>query len=217
MSLKGDNYETAEEIRFRLEGTIVLYNEKPVWISRVQAPDGEDRKEIARVFFYDLPWAGKVGAKETRKYLSSRNFDLTPFKMGYMNHGGQATFVARTPVRQNKQGLSQATALFTNVKGVKSEIMNFTTMIQSQGFVDMVDGKFPDFKAAGELLDNKGVTSVAISRSFAFVIDHDFQMLLMLHKGVKCGIAMKGARALQVPPKFLFLREEMEEHRIPIA
>ena len=221
MSLKGDKYETAEEVRFRLENTVVLYDGKPVYISRVNVPEPEDRKEIARVYFFDLPLMGgrgKVGeGKETRKYLSSKNFDLAPFKMGYMNHGGQATFVSRAPVRQNRQGLSNGTAVFTNVKGQRSEVVDFNTMIRSEGFVDMVNGKYPDFKTAGDMLGDKDISSVAVSRSFAFNIDHDLQALVLVHKGVKCGLALKGDKALRIPPKFHFLREEMEDHRIPIV
>lgn len=217
MSLKGDKYETADEVRFRLEHTVVSYDGDPVYITRVNAPAaGKEEGDVARVFFQPLPIERPEG-KEVRKYLSSKKFDLAPFKMGYMNHGGNAIFVSRTPVRQNKQGLSAGTALYTNVRGQRCEAFGFNHMTKAPGFVDMVKGVFPSFKEAGDMLGDKGVTSVAISRSFAFVIDHDFEMLLMIHKGVKCGIAMKGARALQVPPKFLFLREEMEDHRIPVA
>ena len=220
MSLKGDKYETTEEVKFRLENTVVMYDGEPVYIVRVNMPEAEDRKEIARVYFVPLPLLGGKGdrnAKEVRKYLSSRNFDLTPFKMGYFNHNGEATFVARNPVRQNKQGLSQNTCTFTDCRGKGSQNMNFNEMVRSQGFADMIAGRFPSFKEAGDMLGNKEHSSVAISRSFAFWIDHDLESLLLMHKGIKCGIAMKDDRALKVPPKFHFLREEMEDHRIPLA
>lgn len=219
MSLKGDKYETAEETKFRLENTVVLYDGKPVYITRVGAVGAEDKKEIARVFFWELPLPkGRApGQGETRKYLSSRNFDLAPFKMGYINHNGEAIFVARLPVRQQRQGLCPNTCTFSNVLGHPSKVMDFATMINSQGFVDMIEGKYPTFKDAGELLGDKKTSSIAISRSFAFVIDNDLEALYLSHKGVKCGLALKNDRALKVPPKFHFLREEMEECHIPLA
>ena len=220
MSLKGDKYETVDEVKSRLEGTVVLYQDDPVYITRVSMPDAEDRKEIARVFFVPLPLGKegliKGGGKEVRKYLSSKHFDLAPFKMGYMNHNGEATFVSRAPVRQYKQGFSQTTAVFTDCRGRKSERIGFANAIREQGFLDMVKGKFPDFKTAGDMLGDKEVSSVALSRSFCFIVDHDLEALLLLHKGVKCGIAMKGDKGLKVAPKFAFLREEMEDHRIPL-
>lgn len=217
MSLKGDKYENAEEVNFRLKDTVVLYDGKPVYIVRVNMPEDEDRKEIARVFFYDLPLVNRGANKETRKYLSSKKFDLAPFKMGYMNYNGSAVFVSRSPIRQNRQGLSQAVTTFTDCKGRRYEDINFNTMCHSQGFVDMVNGVYPNFKDAGELLGDKETSSIAVSRTFAFVIDHDLEALLLMHKGVRCGIALKDDKALKIPPKFHFLREEMEDHRIPLG
>jgi hypothetical protein len=215
MSLKGDKYETTEEVKFRLENTVVTYDGQPVYISKVHVPDAEDKGEIARVYFYDLPLKG-AGQKETRKYLSSKKFDLAPFPMGYVNHNGQAFFVARTPVRQNKQGLAQGTTIITDIRGQKAAL-SLNDLLRSQGFCDMIAGKYPSFKEAGESLGNKENSSIAISRMFAFVIDHDLEALYLLHKGIKCGLALKNDRALKVPPKFHFLKEEMEECRIPLA
>lgn len=218
MSLKGDKYETTEEVKFRLEQTVVLYDKEPVYITRVNLPEMEDKGEIARVYFIPLPINLVAGnGKEVRKYLSSKNFDLAPFKMGYFNHKGEATFVSRNPIRQNRQGLCQNITSFTDCRGKPSQTMNFVTMVGSPGFIDMFNGKYPSFEEAGELLENKGTSSVAVSRSFAFIIDHDLEALLLMHKGIKCGIALKGDKVLKVPPKFHFLREEMEEHRIPIS
>lgn len=222
MSLKGDKYETTEEIRFRLEGTVVSYDNRPVYISRVQVPDIEDEKEIARVFFFELPYGGIVkrgvpAPKETRKYLSSKKFDLTPLKLGYFNYLDQAVFASRAPVRQNKQGLCRNTCTFTDPRGRRDDGMNFETAIGAEGFVNMIDGKYPSFKEAGDMIGDKAMSSVAVSRSFAFVIENDLDALILVHKGLKCGIALKGDKALKIPPKFHFLKEEMEACRIPLA
>lgn len=223
MSLKGDKYETAEEVRARLEHTVVMYDGQPVYISKCQVPeDMAEKDEIARVFFYELPVLPGGRAKETRKYLSSKKFDLAPPKMGYMNFnvpgdGNRAIFVQRAPLRQYKQGLCQAVVTYTDPRGRRDEHINFNMMIADQGFVDMLAGKYPDFKQAGEMLGDKAQDSVAVSRSFAFVVENDLDCLIMVHKGLKCGLALRGDKALKIPPKFHFLREEMEACRIPIA
>jgi len=222
MSLKGDKYETWEEINFRLTKTVVLYDGKPVYITQVSMPD-DGGKEIARVHFVELPYKmdryeeGVGKQAQQRKYLSSRNFDLAPFKMGYMNYKGEALFVSRNPVRQNRQGLSAEATVITDVKGKPSAALRFSAMISSDGFVDMFSGKYPDFKDVGGMLGDKENSSVAVSRTFAFVIDHDLEALLLMHKGTKCGIALKDDKALRLPPKYHFLRQECEEFRIPLA
>ena len=222
MSLKGDKYETSEEVRFRLEGTVVLYDGDPVYISRVRVPEGEN--EIARVYYHELPLKrpgfgnedleGQAGG--IRKYLSSKKFDLAPFKMGYMNYQGNAVFVSRTPVRQNKQGLAQHNTVFNDTRGRATDLLTFSRMIKCQEFVDMIKGKYPSFKEVGELLGKDDVSSVAISRSFAFLIDHDLEALVLIHKGTKCGIALKDDKGLKIPEKYKFLCEEMEDHLIPL-
>lgn len=215
MSLKGDTYEEIDEVKTRVEGSIVLYDGRPVYITKVGYPEAGDDKEIARVYFRQLPYVGGRDGGETRKYLSSKKFDLAPFKMGYINYGRDAYFLARTPVRQYKQGLSGATLTSTDVMGKKVPL-SFADLIQKQAFVDMFDGKYPSFRDAGELLGEEKNNSVAISRTFAFTLDHELEALYLLHKGVKCGLAYKKDRGIRVPPKFNFLREEMEESRIPI-
>lgn len=219
MSLKGDKYETLEEINFRLQNTVVLYDGKPVYITKVRDPEEDVGKEIARVYFVELPYGGKnvLNGKETRKYLSSKNFDLAPFKMGYFNIDGKAIFATRNPVRQNQQGLSSRTLKLTDIRGRMPEDIGFNMVLGCQGFVDMVNGKFPDFKDVGALLGDKDQHSVAVSRSFALAIDHDLEALLLMHKGIKCGIALKDDKAMRLPPKFHFLRHEAEECRIPLA
>jgi hypothetical protein len=218
MSLKGDKYETHEEIQFRLNNTVVMYDGKPVYITQVRQPEDLEEangKEIARVFFSELPYNGR--GKEERKYLSSRKFDLSPFKMGYVNYKGEALFCSRKPIRQNQQGLSAKTLSITDIKGRVSDNASFGNLIAHQSFADMVAGKYPGFAEVGDMLENKESSSVAVSRCFAFLIDHDLEALLLMHKGTKCGLAMKGDKALRLPPKYHFLREEAEECRIPLA
>lgn len=240
MSLKGDKYENQEEVRLRLENSVVLYDNSPVYITRCGFPEKEDgKKDVARVFFIPLPLAGKrpggkariVGydefdgpifekgpeLKETRKFLSSRKFDLSPFKMGYFNHKGKAYYVSRAPVRQYKQGLTAKNCTIVDVKGKPVRDITFDLMLRTEGFVDMVNGKYPSFKQAGAMLGDEEQSSVAVSRTFAFVIDHELDSLFLLHKGIRCGMALKDDRAIRVPGKFQFLKEEMEDCRIPIA
>lgn len=215
MSLRGDNYETAEEVRFRLEDTVVLYDNRPVYITRVAGGEDnvvEGKKEIARVFIRKLPIEAKD--KETRKFLSSRKFDLTPFKMGYMNYKKSAVFVSRRPIRQNRQGLSSGNVSYTLWDGNRAEI-DFIDLIGSEDFVKMIDGVYPDFNEAREMLESGEFNSVAVSRSFAFVNDHDVDARFIIHKGTKCGIAMPDDKAVRIARKYHFLKEELANHGIP--
>jgi hypothetical protein len=215
MSLKGDKYETAEEIRFRLENTIVLYEGLPVFITKTRRGDElVDDKDISRVYFQKMPF--KRGQKEERRYLSSKKFDLKPFPMGYFNSEGKALYASRRPVRQNKQGLS-ANTLIIDDDGRQRGGFGFEDIIRDQGFCDMILGVYPSFKDAGDIIDKDGCNSVAISRAFALAMDDDLGALILKNRGVSCGLAFKGDRGFRLAPKYHFLKEELEEHKIPIV
>lgn len=217
MSLKGDKYETVDEVTTRLKDSIVMYDGKPVYITRISHADPDDEDKISRVFFRELPYGNNVQAKEQRKFLSSKKFELATPRLGYFNHEGQAVFVSRIPVRQYQQGLTKKTASVCDVVGNIHQQIGFTTMVGSQGFVDMIAGKYPSFQDVGDMIDDKENSSVALSASFAFRLDHDLDALILMNKGTRCGLALKGDKALKIPQKFHFLRQELEECRIPLA
>ena len=212
MSLRGDKYENAEEVRFRLEGTVVLYDGKPVYITKVNNTLGDDAFEIARVFFRPVPYEARD--KETRKYLSSRKFSLEPFKMGYMNTDKEVVYLSRAPVRQQRQGLCQQNLSITDVFGDKSKNHDFSTVIRSKGFSDMVEGLYPCYDKALEMLRDR--TSVALSNIFALAYDPDFSIMYLLNRGTKCGASFMGEK-MRIPDKFKFLREEMNACNIPLG
>lgn len=215
MSLKGDKYETMEEVTTRLKDSVVMYDGKPVYITRVSFPEPDEPEDkISRVFFRELPYNNN---KEQRKFLSSKKFELATPRLGYFNSYGQAVFVSRAPVRQYQQGLTKKTASLYDCHGKPLRDMDFLGMVKAQGFVDMINGKYPSFQEAGDMIGDMDNSSVALSTSFAFRVDHDLDALLLLHKGTRCGLALKGDKALKIPQKFHFLRQEMEECRIPLA
>lgn len=214
MPLTGSSYETLDEISFRLNNTVVLYENKPVYITKIAGP-AETEDEIARVYFHELPLGGAV-KRETRKFLSSRKFDLRPFRMGYMNFKSEAVFLSRTPIRQNRQGLGADNVLLYDFKGELKNNLSFRDVLYSKGFVDMVKNLYPDFPKARDLLKNNDATSVAVNRAFSFVKDDQLDVCVLLYKNSKCGLLLDDEKGVRVPPKFHFLRNEMEEHYIPI-
>jgi hypothetical protein len=207
MSLKGDKYESAEEVERRLNGTVVLYEGKPVVINAVEMPQAGDDDAIARVYFYELPQ--KPGAKRVRKFLSSRKFDLAPFKMGYCNYNGAAVYVTRNPVRQGRQGLASGVTSFKSIDDTPIRLP-FELVTASQAFADMVAGVYPSLKEAIPLIEGK-IESVALSRAFALELDDELDLFIIRHKGKRCGIVLRDRGIVQLSRKYTFLKEELKE------
>ncbi len=213
MSLKGDKYETAEEITARLLNSVVIYDGQLVHINDVSLPGAVDGKEIARVHFTPLPLKGD---KPVRKYLSSRKFDLTPFKMGYLNYYGRAILFVRKPARQYKQGLCSANVSAYEITGQSLNRAAVEDILNGQALVDLYNNKYPSFESVAEF-KNKEISSVALSKNFAVAFDHDLEVMFLYRGTTKCGLAFRGDKTIRVPEKFKYLREELVADNIPVA
>lgn len=235
MSLKGDKYETVEEVQMRIDSSVVLYRDEPVFITRCRVP--ERGNEVSHVYFRPLPYKpqeaqlrqkmifdnegnlihaepekedGNKEPKEVRKYLSSRHFDLSAFPMGYFNFEGKAFRATRNPFRQYKQGLSARTAAFYATVGDDRAPINFNQALGCQGFKDMIVGNYLSKAAALQLLQGKDVESVALSRSFAIYRDRDLGIVCVAHKGSPCGV-LGDDGTVKFSDKYSFLKEEFQE------
>lgn len=215
MTLRGDKYETLEEITTRLKGSVVIYDGDPVYVVDVGQVGPGDPADVARVYIAPLPiLPGKEYTKEMceRKFITSKKFDLRPFKMGFMNYEGEAVYLSRIPQRQYTQGLKNNTLRAAMPSG--KPFKGFGSVVTAQAFVDCIKGKYPSIQEAMRT----GASSVALSRDFAFTRDEDLNLLILNYKDVKCGTKDMDSGhevGFRLSPKFKFLKESLEQARIP--
>lgn len=211
MSLKGTEYETVEEANMRLSSTVVLYEGEPVYITEVRQLNEDDAKnEIYRVYSTPLPY--RRDARAERKLISSGKFDLSPFRMGFMNFGGHAYYLSRNTARQNRQGLSERS--LTIVGPPDQPPIRLSNIISEQEFVDMIKGKYPSMEEAVKMLQQPEYNAVAVSREYALKKDTDLDGLIILyHKDAKVGF-MAGTKSFKLSKKFHFLKEQLKERNI---
>lgn len=215
MSLKGDKYETLEEIKQRIQNSIVMYDGAPVYISDVTSGLDEVKDpQIARVFFVELPYG--ANKQRQRKYLSSKKFDLATPPLGYANLGDSkdVVYFSRAPVRQYQQGLTQQ--VLKAVAYGKGQInFDFVRLISDSGFTNMLLGKYPCLKEASDGLGTGQLKSVALSKRFALTRNEDLDLDVVIHSDNFCGIIVNGR--VKISNKFKFLKQEAEEVKIPLA
>lgn len=136
-----------EYAKSRLEGTVVSYNDRPVLVSSV----GSDGVEINN--FYNGESLGVVELGD---------LDFTPFKLGFVNHRGIATYLARVPKRDNwKQGMRE-----NNVRALYGADSN--TLAKRKIF-DTIVGNFPSYEDACS--GCAGASSIAWDRDWALSSD----------------------------------------------
>jgi hypothetical protein len=206
-------YEGVDDARMRLRHTVVLYKRQPVYITEIN--QGTD-DEIFRVYFNELPLvSGRRGrgleddeeGGNKRKFISSKHFDIAPFRMGYVNRPTNtgAFYCSRLPCRMQKQGLCEE-----NFVGIDNfgGIVPFGTFYSCKETLAMVEGRYPSFDVALKALNK--ITAVAFSRDFCLVKDTVIPDLIYLyHKGNKVGMYNSGKTSLGAD--FKCLRESLNE------
>jgi hypothetical protein len=209
-------YETVDDARMRLKNTVVLYKGVPHLIRDINRGEGDD---IFRVLSVPLPvkidGLGRVvvpEGEEQRKFISSKHFDIAPFKVGYVNVKTGAFYVTRLPNRIQKQGFCSENFKATDVKGSQ---ISFTKLISYPEFVDTVNGVFPTFQQALKALDKTSL--IAFSRDFAVSRDLILpdRMCHIHHKGSRVGIKLDGVVVLG--KNFLCLKESLAELGVQVS
>lgn len=214
-------YETLEEAEMRLNSTVVLYDGEPVYVSRIaSAAPGDPKPDIFRVYAQPLPMdklEGPNPREQFRKFISSKKFDLSTFKMGFMNKDGKIYYCSRKPRRQYKQGISNNTLCCEEVTaGPVNPYMDprpnlqLSKLIYERCFVDMIKGVYPTFQDAVKLLENDDTSAVAFSREYALVKDTDLDGLFYLyHKQDKVGFILNDQ--INLAKKMKCLKEALVE------
>lgn len=211
-------YETLEEAEMRLNGTVVLYDGEPVYVNRIAtAAPGDPKQDIFRVYARPLPLDKKEEGKgeEFRKFISSKKFDLSTFKMGFMNRNGKIYYCSRAPKRQYKQGISTNTLVCDPVDKNDFEYHQkgsprLTHLIYEQCFADMVRGIYPSFEEAMKLLLEEETNAVAFCREYALSKDKDLDGLIYLyHKTNKVGFILN--EQVNLAKKMRCLKETLVE------
>ena len=180
------NKYRGQDIRSRLENTIIRYNGKPF----LCGVDGET------IILYDLI----SRAVMHRKNPDDPGLDVSSIDLGYMNleiPRKCAVYLRRNPVRQYRQGVDlraldyEALTLPKHGFGVSYEYMN------CQGFIDSYNGKFPTFKKAIAMITVEGWYSVALSKDIAILRDND--VFKVNFKGNEVGWGRIGTNKVLVP------------------
>jgi len=226
-------YENPDDARMRLRNTVVLYKKTPVLIQDVVRGEGKGEDDILRVLFTELPVnnrrpqnkAGfpvedpfvrigeRVKAAEAmqKKYISSKYFDIAPFKLGYVNRKNDPFYCTRLPNRIQKQGLcSENFKAFSNF----GPFVDFNTFLNCPETPAMIAGDYPSFDRAVDLIEQ--CSAVAFSRDFCLVKDEVISALIYLYyKGKKVGLFDKNK--INLGKKFECLKESLEEIKIEVG
>lgn len=158
-------YERQEDIRARLEGTIIRYEDDPILVTGNEGFD---------IFISYLSGTKKelVSIKD-----SKLNFKAVP--LGYVNYRGRAYYLHRIPQRRWKQGLSAA--------GVYSVTPNAPIEnLLRKPLVATIKGIYCSYDKALSDIQNKTMVSIAFNRVIA-IRKEDLGNIKLEYKGTEVG------------------------------
>lgn len=136
-------YETYKDLSDRLDGTICRYGGKVVYVRVSMAENDEDEP---LVYLYEWPHSDKLFMQIDP---NDPLFDISLIDLGYMNYiydnKNIVLYPYRSASKKYKQGTSMGYCYTKNIDGTHSDYGSQS--MQSQGFVDMVNRKYPPLAA----------------------------------------------------------------------
>lgn len=154
-------YKTFKDLSDRLSGTICRYDGQVVYVHVDQKMhvEPEPRYETI-VTIYEWPdTEKKIGVIDPE----DPKFDISLIEVGYFNYlfkeKNLAVYAFRSTRKQWKQGMSASQVYLKGIDGAPANVGS--SSLQSMGFVDSIDGRFPDIS----ILDS--VSEAALSQELA--------------------------------------------------
>lgn len=180
------NKYRGQDIRARLENTIIRYNGKPY----LCGCEGET------IVLYDII----SKAVMHKKNPDDPGLDVSSIDLGYVNilvPRECAVYLIRNPVRQYRQGVDLRALEYDALTPPKYRFGVDHGYMNCQGFLDSYEGKFPSFKKAIKNLE-EGALSVALSKDVAILKDAD-GVLKVYFKQQEVGWIRPGTNKVLLP------------------
>lgn len=174
----GKYYDNIEDVRSKLLGTIVYYNETPVVVKDVQ-------QSLEKTFdvFFTKSFFGR--GFESRP-LTDPGFNFSRFNIGYANYGANgAVWWYRQPAKQYQQGLKANQLSYRTTAGASHVGVMFKV---SQPIEQMLLNKYPNFDEALKAVHGLDDTvAIAFHKDFAVSWDKIHKDALLEYKGKLVG------------------------------
>lgn len=203
-------FETAEEMDLKVTNSVIGYGNEFIY---VRGANNMGKK----IRYVQLPLdATGVMANQIKGEVNWEHpaLNYNVFKLGYCNEErkGRCMYLIRKPVRRMRQGLAADNVYAYDPKYGDYKV-DFTNLLYSKGFIDMLKGKYPTPEEALEILKEKvknkkanGVKHVvAFHRHFAFSTSK-LGLILVQYKGEDVAWG-KSVKDFNIPSQFMYLKE----------
>lgn len=194
-------YDSAEQTKMRLGGTIVMYDGFPAVVNAV-TPDN-------RLQLVGLP----KGRDAFMCNVNDDKLNFQDFKLGYVNYSGVAGYLTRSPMRQQQQGISDRNIKMPKEFVEKNVRFNYLKLVPE--FADALRGVYPTFEETIRRLEANGnIKSMAFARRFALYRDVELGYYELLYRGKK--VAWGDPRQFNLPSEYTYMTELIQHEGVNI-
>lgn len=182
----GTAYYDPRSVSLRLDRTICMYKGEPLYVELGAHHDPSLSTRIGPDYWHIL-WGTRLkGGTKWIKDIDYRSpdFDYRALPLGYINHCGGAYYLARSPARQQKQGLCRSSTIFVG------EQPQVGTWWASKDLHDCIMGIYPSLDKALKDLEEYKAMKVAVSRNVAIAWNGG-GVYTLHHKGRQVGFKEK--------------------------
>ena len=204
-------YDSADEVRRRLQNGIILYRGEPVVVLEACSVKGSKTKY--GVVIRDCP----TGERSWKIPLDDPDLNYRQIRTGFVNYRGEAYRIIRWPQRSVQQSLSRNNCSIERLGeengrrrrgGVALEV-DIVTLTKEQSVVDCMAGRFPSMSEARDMVSEGKVESVA------FHYDWCYQRVMgapaIWYKTRPVGLTLDPKSILKLEPHNMFLKEPLQE------
>lgn len=183
-------YDTAEDVRSRINNTVAFYKKRPVFIQHGNNALGEDRK--LTVNLDDL-----ISGERTREVHSSdEDLDVQAKPLGYVNLDGRVLYAMRAPIRKGIQCLHATNLYMYDLDG---QITMSSGEHKTIPFGKMLMNDYPSLNDALTEIELGYVQKMAFGRKLALRQTGKLIKLLYINKCI--GVLNRRERTFAVPER----------------
>jgi len=200
-------YQTPEDAAQHLNHTIIMYDDRPVYVQEVFRAGGVIRLSLLPVPSLRDPFAVDL-------FDPLIDAKIMGQRLGYCNLGSGlgATWVSRIPARQYHQGLCGQNLSIGNVNG-RGNVLRWDSLMRRAEFADMLRRQYPSYKEVLKQLENDhDIPSIAFHPHLA-IERQELGYYLLLYKAER--VAWGDPLQFKLPKKFEYLKETLNKCGVP--
>lgn len=203
-------YDTIEEAKQKLEGTAVLFDDKPVYVVGVGG-----RKNVVHLQYQELPLKGSSEIKVAVISSSSWDFKSIAHKLGYVavkcpeDGNWETIFTTRIPIRHSRQGLDSRTVQINHLSNDIKFNYSFSNLLQLETFNRTIQNKYPSVEDVFEKITDDPLMyrSLPIHRKLLLYYDR-ISPPYLVYRNEKIGYTEDG-KLFKLAKHKTYLKEEL--------